>query len=334
MKGGLHAGVRRWWRGDLGVWGRALDVATAPLEWLYTREVARRNRSAAPETVEGLGVVSVGNLTVGGTGKTPLSAWVARTLADSGVRVALLSRGYGGDEVLLHRRWNPDIPVVPHPDRAAAAFDARSRGARVAVLDDGFQHRRLDRDVDLVLVAAEDPFPGRLLPRGPYREPVNALGRAHGVVVTRRTASAAEARALAREVSRRFPHLTVAVAALLPAGFQTLDGTPAAPPAGPTVAAAAVARPEAFAAHVAQETGADVELRPFPDHHGFTEADVKTLRARAGERTVVVTEKDAVKLERHESILGPARVLAQKISWEEGEVAVTDLVKTVLTPRG
>lgn len=336
MKGGLHRAVRRWWRGELGGAGRAWDVVTAPLEWLYAKEVARRNRAAdgvPPVTVEGLGVVSVGNLTVGGTGKTPLAAWVAGSLARPGVRVALLSRGYGADEVLLHRRWNPGVPVVAHPDRVAAARDARSRGARVAVLDDGFQHRRLGRDVDLVLLAAEDPFPGRLLPRGPYREPITSLARAHGVVVTRRTASLEEARALAERVSALFPHLKVAVASLLPGGWQDLGGVPAAPPEGRILAVAAVARPEAFAAHVAEETGADVELVPFPDHHAFTAAEVKTLRARAGERTVVVTEKDAVKLEGHQTILGPVRVLSQRLSWEAGEGAVTELVTTVLTPR-
>lgn len=337
MSGRLHGLVRRWWRGEGGAVGRAASWVTAPLEWLYAREVSRRNAGIdrdPPPPVDGLAVVSVGNLTVGGTGKTPMAAWVVRTLADEGVRVALLSRGYGGDEILLHRRWNPGVPVLAHPDRVAAARDARARGARVVVLDDGFQHRRLRRDVDLVLLAAEDVFPGRLLPRGPYREGAAALGRAHGVIVTRRVAAPVEAAAFAAELRRRFPHLVVGVAALVPGPWQGLDGRPAPPPEGALLAAAGVARPEAFSAQVEAHTGRPVELAAFPDHHAFSASDAGALRARAGIRTVVVTEKDAVKLSAHAHLLGPVRVLSSTVAWEEEEAEVRRLVTNVVAGSG
>jgi tetraacyldisaccharide 4'-kinase len=277
--------------------------------------------------------VSVGNLAVGGTGKTPVAAWAARALAAAGLKPALLSRGYGRDELLLHHRWNPDVPVLADPDRVAAARAALAGGARAAVLDDGFQHRRLARDVDLVLVAAEDALPGRLLPRGPFREPTSALGRAHGVVVTRRTATEAEAEARAGEVAALFPALVLGRAALVPHGWQTLGGAPAPAPEGPTLAVTAVARPESFAVQLEAATGAPTELLAFPDHHEFTPDDVKAMRARAGERTVVVTEKDAVKLQPYEAMLGPAlRVLSLSLRWEAGEAALVGLVTAVRGP--
>lgn len=337
MKGALQATARRWWRGELGAVGTALHVLTAPLGWLYAAGVAGRNRrfdARGGTRVRGLRVVSVGNLTVGGTGKTPLAAWTARTASHAGWDVALVSRGYGGDELLLHRRWNPGVPVVADPDRVAAVERARDHGAELVVLDDGFQHRRLARDVDVVLLAAEDPFPGRLLPRGPFREPASGLARAHAVVVTRRTAPVDTARALAEEVVRGFPHLVVARAALLPGGWQDLEGAPAEAPTGPTLAVAAVARPDAFVLHVEGETGDDAELLAYPDHHAFTAADARAMRNRAGTRTLVVTEKDAVKLLPFRHLLEPVRVLAQTLRWEAGEGALTDLVTPERPPEG
>jgi tetraacyldisaccharide 4'-kinase len=282
--------------------------------------------------VEGLSVVSVGNLAVGGTGKTPMAAWLVRLLADAGAHPALVARGYGEDELLLHRRWNPGAPVHAGPDRVAGARRAREEGADVIVLDDGFQHRRLARDVDVVLLAAEDRFPGRMLPCGPYREAASALERAQVVVVTRRTAAAADAGMLAREVSRRHPAVSVAILGLLPGGWATLSGEDADAPPGPVLAAAGIARPETFRRQVADATGTEVELVAFPDHHAFTAADAAALRRRAGTRTLVVTEKDAVKLEHHTNLLGPVRVLGVRFEWQQGEDEVRTVI-AALAPR-
>jgi tetraacyldisaccharide 4'-kinase len=324
--------VRRWWAGHAGPAGRILSVLAAPAEGLFRAAVARRNRRYdrdGGERVAGLWVVSVGNLAVGGTGKTPVSAWVARLLAEQGLETALLARGYGEDELLLHRRWNPGVAVVADPDRRAAARLARRGGAGAAVLDDGFQHRALARDVDVVLLATEDGVPGRLLPCGPFREPISALGRADAVVVTRRTAGPEEARQLAERVARTHPRLPAGVAALLPGGWEDLGGGSGARPTGPVLAVAAVARPEAFAEQVLRVVGASTELMAFPDHHPFGEADARAIRARAGDRTVVVTEKDAVKLQRFAALLEPVRVMVQALVWEAGEEALAEMVTSV-----
>ncbi|NJD19290.1 MAG: tetraacyldisaccharide 4'-kinase, partial [Gemmatimonadetes bacterium] len=322
MRTQAEQALRGWWRGEGGAAGAVLQALAAPAEWAYRCGLAVRNRTydrRGGVSLDGLRVVSVGNLVLGGTGKTPLAAWAARALLSAGWRVALVSRGYGRDEILLHRRWSPDIPVIADPDRVAGATAAQGGGADAVVLDDAFQHRRLARDVDLVLLAAEDPLEGRLLPRGPFREPLAALSRAHGVVVTRRTADAADAGALAERVAALFPELRVARAALVPDGWQHLDGTPAPPPEGPTLAVTAVARPELFSAQVAAATGGPAELMAFADHHEFVSSDVEAMRARARQRTLVVTEKDAVKLHPHQGALEPVRVLAQALRWEAGE---------------
>jgi tetraacyldisaccharide 4'-kinase len=315
--------------------GTVLDALTAPLGWAYAAGVRHRNRRfdrTGGTAIEGVRVVSVGNLAVGGTGKTPLAAWVARVLADGGLSVALVARGYGKDELMLHRRWNPDVRIVADPDRVAGVRRALTQGADVAVLDDGFQHRRLARDLDLVLLAAEDPYPARLLPGGPFREGPESLARAHAVVVTRRTATAEEARSVARRVGGEHARLTLAVAALLPGPWQDLQGRPADAPVGPTLSAAGVARPGAFAAQVAAASGNDTELVSYPDHHDYTESDARALRARAGARTLVVTEKDAVKLVALAPLVEPARVLTQALQWEAGENALKNLITSACTP--
>ncbi len=334
MIGFLQGPVRRWWAGGGGPGGALLRVLTAPIEGLYRRVVSWRNRvydRRGGARVAGLKVVSVGNLSVGGTGKTPIAAWVARLLLDAGAKPALVARGYGRDELLLHRRWTPAVPVIADPDRVAAAGRARAQGADVVVLDDGFQHRRLARDIDIVLLAAGDPYPGRMLPRGPFREAPAALARADAVIVTRRTAMPQRAEEIVRRVSAAHPHITVGLVSLMPGGWQELDGTPAVAPLGRVLCVAAIARPEAFALQVGKITGFQAELWAFPDHHDFSAADARAIQVRAGERPVVVTEKDAVKLQEHEALLGTVRVMVQALRWESGEDRVSKLVTSVLT---
>jgi tetraacyldisaccharide 4'-kinase len=108
-----------------------------------------------------------------------------------------------------------------------------------------------------------------------------------------------------------------------------MDGTPAGPPEGPTLAVAGVARPAAFAEQVEEATGAATELVAFPDHHPYTDAEARTLRGRAGTRTIVTTEKDAVKLVGRAALLGPVRVLVQALAWEAGEEELAELVTSV-----
>lgn len=335
-RGALHEAARAWWEGEGGVAGSALRVAAAPAEALFRGAVALRNRrwdAGGGTRVAGMAVVSVGNLAVGGTGKTPLAAWLARHLAGRGYRCAVLTRDADGDETLLHRRWNPEVPVVGDRHRVAGTRAAAALGCRVVVMDDGFQHRQLARDLDVVLLAAEDPFPGRLLPRGPFREPAGALARAHVAVVTRRAASEGEAEALERHLAAAHPHLAVGRVALQPGAWADLDGVPAPPPEGPLLAVAGIARPRAFARQLEAMTGKTARLMAYPDHHAYTRHDVGAMRVAAGNGTVVVTEKDAVKLHAFRRDLEPVRVLAQTVVWEKGEDTVTRLL-TAAAGRG
>jgi tetraacyldisaccharide 4'-kinase len=296
-----HAVERIWAADGPAAW------ALTPLSWLFRAATDTRNALfdlGVLRTVDlGLPTISVGNLTVGGTGKTPVAAWVAGTLRARGERPAILLRGYGEDEPLVHRRLTPGIPVIADPDRVRGAARARAEGATVLVLDDAFQHRRAKRDVDLVLVAAEQRLAHRVLPAGPLREGRGALRRASLVVVTRKSASRDEAEAAAAEWTGFAGAPPTAILALSPGPLVAADPASGAAPlplralAGRHVLAiSAIGNPAAFEAQLAA-VGARVEGIRFQDHHGFGATDLEALVARARpEMLVVCTLKDAVKL--------------------------------------
>ncbi|MDX1645734.1 MAG: tetraacyldisaccharide 4'-kinase [Longimicrobiales bacterium] len=357
MRTRLERFAWRMWRGEAGWSGSIVRFLLLPLEgvWrLATRARNRRHDRRKGSSVEGLTVVSVGNLAVGGTGKTPVSAWVVEVLREAGARPALLLRGYGDDEVRLHRRWSPRVPVEVGPDRLAGARRLRDEGVDVVVLDDGFQHRRLARALDIVLLAVGDRVPGAVLPRGPYREPLEALRRAHVVVVTRRQESPRQVDALLDRLRRadvlsdattlgsvRLASRDVTPLSTFagggsgggpddPSGGSLSTGStggtatrPSAPAGAASVlAVAAVARPEAFREDVSALTGRECQLMAFSDHHEFRRQDARRIREAAGGRPVYVTEKDAVKLAPHVAILGDVRVVGQAVVWERGEAEV------------
>jgi tetraacyldisaccharide 4'-kinase len=295
-----HA-IERVWAAD-GLAARALT----PLSWLFAVGTGLRNalydigvlRSEALP----IPAISIGNLSVGGTGKTPVSAWVAQQLLALGGSPAIVMRGYGADEPMVHERLNPQVPVIVNGDRVAGARAAAARGATVAVLDDAFQHRRARRDVDLVLVAAEQGAAHRLLPAGPLREGRHALRRASLVVVTRKSASLADADAVAAQWTA-FAGAPASCVVALQAGplrpVREGDATPIEPTAltGKRVLAiSAIGAPAAFAAQLSS-LGAVVTQATFPDHHAFDARDAAALAARAEAVDMAVcTLKDAVKL--------------------------------------
>ena len=323
----LEPWVRSWWAGERGLPGAALSLLALPLEALYRSAVALRSLAYDGGVLRSvrapIPVVSVGNLVVGGTGKTPVTAWLVRRLQEMGARPAVLMRGYGDDEVQLHRQWNPGAQVLANRDRVRAASDAAAQGATVAVLDDGLQHRRLERDLEVVLVAAEQPLRGHLLPRGPYREGAAALSRADLVAVTRRTAEDAEVEETLRQVFRVAPEQRTAVLRLAPDGWRDLKGGEAPAPVGDVLAVTAVAEPKLFQRLLGRSLAGNVELLAFPDHHAFDEQDARLIRERAGARTVATTEKDAVKLKAFAALLPDVRVLVLTVKPERG-VAVLD----------
>ena len=266
----------------------------------------------------GIPVVSVGNLAVGGSGKTPVVAMLAELLREEGYAPAVISRGYkrrdttqdvaivsdgsavlatvdvSGDEPQLLARRLDGVPVVVGADRYQAGLVARDRlGARVVILDDGFQHLRLARTVDLLLLADAD-LTEQVLPGGRLREPLEAAARADALLVTGR----AHAGQLGRDlgVDRSF---TVRVD-LRPLRLVVPFGAAVTQTPRRVVVLAAIARPERLM-NAAKELGYSVEEAiTFPDHHWFTAADVERVQASAlkvGADAVLTTEKDAVRLE-------------------------------------
>lgn len=324
------------WRGRLwdprsrrGLY-RLVFVLLAPLEWGYRLAVAARNWAYGSGLLRAerpaIPTLAVGNLTVGGTGKTPLTASLAAELRARGRRPAVVTRGYGGDEVVVHRILNPELGIVVSANRRAGVRRALERGADFAVLDDAFQHRRLRAHAYLVLVAAEEStVERRLLPRGPWREPIGALTRADLVVVTRKEASREAADAVRARLAERWPHLPSAQVHLCLEWLHRFDADGTLEPARVALAGfqaplgvAGVARPDSMWRQL-ERGGARVEERwSFSDHHRYDEGDVERIVARAGGGPVVLTLKDAVKLRRviPEDIV--TYVPLQEVVWEEG----------------
>jgi tetraacyldisaccharide 4'-kinase len=280
--------------------------------------------------------VAIGNLTVGGSGKTPLAGWVAQHYVERGITPGILLRGYGGDEVLVHRDAVPEAVVVADADRVAGAVRAVAAGARVLVLDDAFQRLDVRRDLNICVVAAETSRAvGWALPAGPWREGLRALERADALIITRKRADQATAQRMAADLVRRVAG-PVAVARLdLTAlrGLVSGDERPVASLEGRrVVAASAIADPEAFVAQV-KRTGAQVQVATWKDHHQFRDEDVAWL-AHAARRAdhVVLTAKDAVKLRDRWPVSVPEPLVAMlAVTFESGEDELREALDAVVS---
>jgi len=271
-------------------------------------------------------VVSIGNITVGGSGKTPAVELAALTLRELGARPAVVSRGYGrqtrgvhvvadrdrvllgpraaGDEPLLLAERLPGIPVLVGENRYEAGRRAvEAYGANAVVLDDGFQHRTVEKDLDILVINGRSPWGnGRLFPRGALREPRTAIGRAHLVMITN-PATAADIQVITDMVRRHNRHAPVVSAGhRVVEARQLFDGQRAAVPtlAGrPLLAFAGLGSPQGFADTVASTGIALKGLVEFPDHHWYAQEDLAELEERAaavGAQGLITTEKDSVRL--------------------------------------
>lgn len=337
-------------RGDLCGPGPALlRLLLAPPSWLfaaaaetraalYRAGVFTRHRVPRP-------VISVGNLTVGGTGKTPLVEWVVREAGLLGLRPVVLTRGYGAagdevpDEIAVLTENLPELHVVRDADRVRGALTAIERHCATAlVLDDGYQHHRLGRQLDLVTVDALRPFGGgHCLPRGMLREPVRALRRAQGVVVTRSDqVTPAELERILRRTRRAAPRAVLARAVHAPVAVRPVGGGTERPVSfldGRSVlAVSGIGNPAAFEATLAG-IGARVAGRlRFPDHHRYSPEDLARIGREAeaaGADAVVTTQKDAVKWP--ESSNGPpAFVLVVSLTLTQGEEEIRGLLRDAL----
>lgn len=319
-----------WWGDD--ALARAARVALLPLELAYRAGVAARGRlydaGVLATRAPALPALSVGNLTVGGTGKTPVAAWLAARLRERGAAPAIVLRGYGADEPLVHRRLNPDIPVIAAADRLAGIARAADARADVVVLDDAFQHRRARRLVDIVLVSADRwSEHRRLLPAGPWREPLRAAQRASLVLITRKAASESAVAAARRAIECAAPRVPIGVVRLDLDELRAADESSVVPVtslAGERVlVVAAVGDPDALAAQL-RAVGARVRMPRFADHHRFTTPEAAALAETVapGER-VVCTLKDAVKLTPlWPRAAAPILYVSQRVHPEEGGDAV------------
>lgn len=280
--------------------GYGLGIRLRNLAWSF----------ACPHKV-GVPVISVGNLTVGGTGKTPLVEYLAQWFRQREYRVAILSRGYGSeagrnDEALVLEDNLPDVPHLQGIDRAALAEVAISElESEILLLDDGFQHRRLHRDLDLVVVDASDPFGGgHLLPRGLLREPISSLKRAHAILLTRcDQVEAATLTALETRIRRLAPGIPLARSVHQPLVLVNSEGQQLAVEqlCGRSLAGfCGIGNPQAFRRTVEALGGQWIAFQVYPDHHPYCRDDIAQLQQQTRDLPPdtwwITTQKDLVKI--------------------------------------
>lgn len=324
--------LTRWLWARRSLSARLVQLLLLPPSLLYRAVMAFRARvytqHLMPQAIPSAPTVAVGNLTVGGSGKTPLAAWIARYYAARGLTPGIVLRGYGGDEAVVHRDLVPGAIVVEHADRIRAAKQAVAEGADVIVLDDAFQRIDVARDLNIAVVSAESsrasPF---TLPAGPWREGWRALRRADLVVVTRKQAPFEVSKQVALRVRKTVPGAGLAIAHLRIGAFRRLvSGEPVGLTAlagARVLASAGIGDPDSFAAQC-RALGARVQLVPWPDHHRFTPRDVaRLLQSGTAVDYVVVTQKDAAKLKVHWPGNAPEPLVAGlEVTWEYGAEAV------------
>ena len=289
-----------------------------------------------------LPVISLGNITLGGTGKTPATVNVAGLFLKHGMKPVVLSRGYGrsdrsavlvvsdgnsrvldpasgGDEPVLIAHRHPEVPVVAGADRHRSGMAAIERfRPDVAILDDGFQHIRLKRDLNIVLIDAVDPFgSGRLFPAGILREPATALKRADIVLITRSDRTESVGRL--KEVIGQFTNAPIFTARYSPRDLIDVATGETKPldflRGKPVFAFAGIARPDSFIS-LLESLGAMVTgTAVYEDHYAYTRSDLSGLIRQAGERNsslLATTEKDGVRIKS----MAPKGIWAVRIDME------------------
>lgn len=311
---------------------RAVTVALAPISGIYGIFIKARNalyrRGLLRTRQVGVPVISIGNLTAGGTGKTPLVEWTARELASRGRKVCVLTRGYGrnnpgrrvvasngkellanvtqtGDEpFMLAEKLNGKAAVICDADRiSAAAWAIENLGSDVFVLDDAFQHRQIARDLNILTVDATNPWGNRrTLPGGILREPVSQLSRADCVIITRSNAETSGE--LQVEIERLHPGMRIFLSRMKPTQLHEVATNSPVTNADeikalPSGAFCGVGNGESFFDLLRREGYSLNYERSFRDHHNFTQTDVDEIVHKAqgkGAQAILTTAKDAVKL--------------------------------------
>jgi len=321
-------------RGALWALSVPWSVVTACRNYAFDRGLKRVHRVDVP-------VIAIGNLTTGGTGKTPVVAAVVRQLQSLGRRPGIVSRGYGADESgendekRVLRQLCPGVPHEQHPDRVLAARRLIDQGVDVIVLDDAFQHRRIHRDLNIVLIDATCPFGfGHQLPRGLLRESVSGLRRADMVLMTRADRGASQLASIRQTVKQHNPTLAdhCHEVSFRPTELQSTDGHRLSAdqlPDTDVTLMTAIGNPTAFVA-TCQQLGLEVVVtRFFPDHHLYTSDNIAQVLQLADEHQtphVLTTLKDLVKLP-----AGETRFLAVLIETVFASDAARESVRQQLT---
>ena len=304
------------WRLGLSMAEPVYTVAATFQRFLYNMRLKAIHRVRRP-------VISIGNLTTGGTGKTPVTALLVQQLQLRGIRPGIASRGYrslqtasgasegpisaaaetANDEKRMLEQMCPGVPHRQNRNRVQVAQELiRLDDCQCVLLDDGFQHRRLARDLDIVLIDAVNPFGyGHLLPRGLMREPPTSLGRADLVIITRVNQVSAERVAAIREELSYFTRKPILEIAFEPTGWLTLAGNslPLTAPLHEPFVFCGIGNPRNFRLQLQalELTVPDERFQAFPDHYHYTAADILSLIERAGPTaTLITTHKDLVKL--------------------------------------
>jgi tetraacyldisaccharide 4'-kinase len=322
----------------------ALSLAELPVAWYVRRKNRAFDEGRTPVHRVAAAVISVGNLTAGGTGKTPLVEYIARRLQAQGKKAVLISRGYGsarGKENDEARELAEKLPGVPHlqnPDRVAAARQAaQEHPGSVLILDDAFQHRRLHRDLDVVLLDALCPFGyEHVLPRGFLREPIEGLKRADAVVLSRANLIDDAARTAIRlRVAQTAPGAIWAEAVHAPQELRSHCGasTPIETLRGRRVAAfCGIGNPAGFRRTLELAGAEIVAWREFADHCPYTAAQIASLEIWARDSAadlLVCTHKDLVKIPRDELGGKPVWALVVGLEFTAGEQALGDKLASV-----
>lgn len=321
----IEARLRTAWTQRPGVGLRSLGAVYGLVansrNFLFDCGLLRVDRAPIP-------VLSVGGLTVGGSGKTPLAAELARWLQADGQRAAIITPGYP-DELDALGVLAPDAVVLGHARRLRAIITAGDRGAHVAILDDGFQHRRLNKDLNVVLIDADALLSTnrRYLPAGPFRDAVAACHGADVMIVTRRSAAAERARRIAEHFGRGSAGRPVALCALQPGELVPANRAAAArSEPRPVVAVAGIMKPEVFFRHLRTRWPEIESLHTFRDHWGPNVAQLQSILRESGIRGIVGTLKDVVRLVSRIGERTPLWYLEDRIVWETGEEEVHRLV--------
>ena len=305
--------------------------------WMFDWHLRGTQCSAVP-------VISLGNLTTGGTGKTPFVAYLTQWFQHQGIKVALLSRGYrslpgeANDEKLLLDRLCPGVPHYQNPNRCASAALAVTEGAELLILDDGFQHRKLARNLDIVLIDAVSPWGyGGLLPRGLLREPKSSLQRADFVILTRSDqCSQATLESLTTDISKSLSPDQMAFAVFRPLGLVNADGktqTLESAEGKSVWAFCAIGNPTGFRQTLENAGFRVAGMQIFPDHHHYSSEDLREIGAAAEGASadlILTTSKDLVKIS--EQTLSGLPVWAVEIGAEitQGREAFERLLQSII----